>query len=155
MEALDMSAYDDFGADLEKAVDIALKNDEFLYSLIKETQKQTQGDYETLMTTLLDVERKEEGTVKDILLESAEGLFTETALDEFLGNHPSLIIATRGNILSWLEQTHVAPVVFIPSDFDEKQKEIEVLQEGKKVNLKIDKIQNLHLVLRLYLMILP
>ena len=133
-----MQDYDEFGPSLEQAVDKSLKDKDFKTALIKLTQERRMGDFEVLMTSFLN-HKAENGTqIKDILLENADGLFDEKQLDTFLENYPSLIIATRGSIQSWVMEEHSPPTVFVPAGFKETEMEIEGIKEGQAISIKLD-----------------
>ncbi len=134
-----LEAYDKFGIGLEKAIDLALESEIFKFSLMDLTLKKEMGDYETLMTTFLDHKTKKGIKMKDILLEHAIGIFDEEMLDNFLREYPALIIATRGNLISWAKNEYVAPVVFVHSGFDEKETAIKGLRQGESIEIKLDK----------------
>ena len=134
----DRSTYDRFGINLEKAVDLALNNGIFKISLIQMTLQKPLGDYEVLMTSFLDHQPERGPNIKSILLENAAGLFTEEELNLFLRDYPSLIIATRGNLISTVKGDHKPPTVFIPSSFDERDLEINGTKNRETVNIPLN-----------------
>lgn len=133
------TAYDAFGAKLESAIDKALKDESFKMALIKLTQERRMGDFDVLMTSFLERKTKKGIAAKEILLEYAEGAFNESELDAFLENYPSLLIATRGNIYSWVMNEHNPPTVFVPGEFKETSEEIIGTKDGQRTNIKLDK----------------
>ncbi len=136
--------YDSFGTKLEEAVSTAIIDPTFKESVIQHTQKMLLGDYEVLLTTLLQEDEKA------ILLQEAEGLFTEEELDTYLENHPSMILGVRGPFESWEADQHTPTVVFVPSDFKEEARSIEGTQNGTptEVNL-VDQFEDAVIALRL------
>lgn len=134
----DMRTYDSFGKKLEKAIDAAFTNRvEFKYAAIKLTQERVTGDFEVLLSSFLDYTPEEGTHMKSILLENAKGLFEETELDAFLAEYPSMILATRGNIKSWIETDYTAPVAFVSSNFKETDKSLKATQNGEVVSVDL------------------
>jgi len=115
----DFGQYDRFGALLEQSISLALEDDYFKFPLIKLTQEKRQGDYEVLLSALLDHQTSNGTKVQDVLLEKAGDLFTEDQLDDFMNQYPSLVIATRGDLENWLDGSYYPPVVFVPSTHKE------------------------------------
>lgn len=145
-----MEHYDEFGPKLEKVVDLALKEDAFKYTLYGLTSKKTLGDWEVLMSTFLKEQSKDGTKMKDILLKKANGFFDEAALDAFLEAYPSLIIATRGDLGSWLKGEYSAPTVFVKSDFNEKAKKVIGTKDEKFEKIALDqKFENAVIVMHI------
>lgn len=134
-------SYDQFGKKLERAISQAIINEEFKYYLIKLTQKMEVGDYEVLLTDLMEADEKAASAdkVKDILLAQAEGLFSEAELDDFMMRFPSVILGVRGNYVSWAEGRHVPPIAFVSSGFKESQTVISGSYKGEPVEIDLTK----------------
>ncbi len=133
-----MSLYDETGPKIEQAVSLALANEQFKMALIHQTQELRTGDFEVLWSSFLDSSVEGQEAIKDIFLDFAEGLITSDELDAFVDAYPSLIIATRGSIESWLNETHVPAVVFVPSNFDEYAKTIQGSRAGEAVTVNLE-----------------
>lgn len=134
----DMNSYDSFGDKLRAAIDASIHNvGGFKLELIKATQKMPTGDYEVLLSSLLKEKNDDEKTMKEVLLENARGSFSEAELDSFLAEHPSVIVSTRGSILSWANNHHIPAVVFVPSNFDETTRYTEGMQNGEVVEVDL------------------
>lgn len=133
----ELTAFDQFGGKLEQAFSIALVSPEMKQAIIEQTKEMKDGDYEVLLRDLLG-KAKQKSTLKDILMLSAEGLFTSEELNSFMEEHPSLIVAVRGPYGNWEHSHYIPPVVFIPSTFKESQRSISGTQNGVPVDVPID-----------------
>lgn len=132
--------YDEFGAKLEKVISNAISDREFKKLLIEQLQTKPLGDTEMLLSTFLQqsgVDVPEQAL--EILLTFAGDLFTKEELNVFLVNYPSFVIAFRGPEQSWQYGEHTPPVVFLSSDFTEKQLSLSGTKSGETVQVDVSK----------------
>ena len=72
---------DEMGKKLEFALSAAIEDKNFKSVLVTMTQELRTGDYEVLLTDLLDVQLEGRATTQSILLDKAKGLFDESDLE--------------------------------------------------------------------------
>lgn len=135
----DWEGYDRFGAMLESSISQSVTDKGFTHQLVSLTQTRPTGDFEALLSTLVEMELPEKTTVKSLLVSNSGGSFTEADLDNFLQLYPATVIGVRGNPVSWMEGEHVPAVKFVDSKFDWNGPNAEALQNGQRVHLDLTK----------------
>ncbi len=125
------TSFNSFGEKLEEAFSTAMTNQMVKISIMELTKDLPTGDYEVLLSTLLNLELKgaDQG-VKAAILTEGDGLFTEAELDQFVTDFPATIVAVRGPWQGWASEDNVPPVLFVPADLDDDVKQLTGLRNG-------------------------
>lgn len=129
--------YARIGGDLEAGFSYAVQDLMFKSLLVYLTQQKVDGDYEVLLSDLLAVPVQTGGTALDYFLSRSNESIARRDLRALMDDHPSTIVAVRGNPENWLNGTAIPTVKFVPTGFSETTKMTTGTRNGTSVALDL------------------